>query len=283
MRMSLIRRRLTNHLDGKLMNSKVFITGGSSGIGEALGLRYAAPGVVMGLLSRDTNGALETVAQACRHKGAEVHTYAVDVCDPVAIAEAAGDFVSRAGGIDLVVANAGVNFPDDTPDTTPLDIAKANIDGNYFGVINTLTPFLGPMKQQRQGSLVIISSISSLRATHNSGPYSASKAAVNLWAEGLRLKLRPFGISVTVLRVGFVDTAMTRGNPFWMPGLISADKAAEIIMNKTRRKARITVLPWTSGGLWTIFSLMPGSLYDWLIDTVKQRNERRAAQTGRGS
>jgi hypothetical protein len=63
-----------------------------------------------------------------------------------------------------------------------------------------------------------------------------------------------------------------------MPGLISADKAAAIIINKTKRKTRITVLPWTSGGLWTVFSLMPGAVYDWLIDTVKQRNDRRALQ-----
>lgn len=260
------------------MGSKVFITGGSSGIGESLALQYAGPGNVVGLLSRDTNGRLETVSQACREKGAEVFTFVADARDPTVMEKAAQDFMSLAGGIDIVVANAGVSVPDDTPNITTLDIARANMDGNYFGVINTVTPFLALMKRQRHGSIAITSSISSLRSTHNSGPYSASKAAVNMWAEGLRLQLRSFGISITVLRVGFVDTEMTRGNPFWMPGLISADKAAALIINKTNRKTRIAVLPWTSGGLWTVFSLMPGPLYDWLIDTVKQRNDRRASQ-----
>jgi NAD(P)-dependent dehydrogenase (short-subunit alcohol dehydrogenase family) len=255
------------------MGSKVFITGGSSGIGESLALQYAAPGIIMGLLSRDTNGQIKAVSQACREKGADVFTFVADVRDTTAMKKAAQDFVSRAGGIDIVI-----NLPDDAPGTTTLDIARANIDGNYFGVINTVTPFLALMKRQRHGSFVIISSISSLRSTHNSGPYSASKAAVNMWAEGLRLQLRSFGVSITVLRVGFVDTEMTRGNPFWMPGLISADRAAAIIINKTTRKTRIAVLPWTSGGLWTVFSLMPGAVYDWLIDTVKQRNDRRASQ-----
>lgn len=264
------------HTDEKSMSKAIFITGASSGIGEALGLHYAGEGVVLGLLSRGTSSSLETVAQACRAKGAKVYTFAADVSDANAVKEAARDFLSCVGKIDVVIANAGVSIVDNNREDEMLDVAKANIEVNYYGVINTLMPFIGIMQAQRCGSLAIISSISALRATHNSGPYSASKAAVNLWAEGMRLRLRPFGVTVTTLCVGFVDTAMTRSNRFWMPGLISADKAAVLIARNIYRKSRMTVLPWTSGGLWTIFSFIPGALYDWLIDTAKRRNQLTA-------
>lgn len=257
------------------MSKSIFITGASSGIGEALSLRYAGERATLGLLATDSRGALDAVAQACRRSGATVYTYRADVSDATAIGDAARDFLSHADTIDIVIANAGVAIVDDSADDM-LTVAKANMNINYYGVINTIEPFIHAMKHQKSGSFVIISSISALRATHNSGPYSASKAAINLWAEGLRLRLRPFAISVTTLRVGFVDTRMTQMSTFWMPGLITADNAATLIGRKVRRKVRTAVLPWTSGGLWTVFSLMPDALYDWLIDTAKQRHVRRS-------
>ncbi len=253
------------------MSKAIFITGASSGIGEALSVRYANEGVVLGLLSTGKSISLETVAQACRDKGAKVYTFAADVSDSVAVAGAAREFLSVAGKIDIVIANAGVAIVENDGEGRLLEVAMGNINVNYYGVINTLSPFIDTMKNQKSGSLAVISSISALRATHNSGPYSASKAAVNLWTEGLRLRLRPFDVCVTTLCVGFVDTAMTKPNKFWMPGLITAEKAAALIARDIDRKSRLTVLPWTSGGLWTLFSFMPGALYDWLIDMAKQR------------
>ncbi|NOU02710.1 MAG: SDR family NAD(P)-dependent oxidoreductase [Novosphingobium sp.] len=255
------------------MKNAIFITGASSGIGKALSLRLAGNGVALGLLSRGRDASLEEVAALCREKGAEVFAYAADVSDAVATAAAAQAFLDRVGRIDVVVANAGVSAVDQDDEANWLDISKANMDVNFYGVINTIVPFIDTLKRQKHGSLAIISSISALRATHNSGPYSASKAAVNLWSEGLRLRLRPFKVSVTTLCVGFVDTAMTRSNKFWMPGLISADKAAALIDSKIRRKVRLTVLPWTSGGIWAIFHQMPGRLYDLVIDTAKKRQQ----------
>jgi short-subunit dehydrogenase len=239
------------------MGMVIFITGAASGIGEALSLRYAREGVTLGLLSRDAKSRLEEVAQVCRAKGAVVH--------------AAGEFMGLAGRIDIVVANAGVAIVEYEEEGRMLEAATANIDVNYYGVINTFAPFLDRLREQRSGSLVAISSNSALRATHNSGPYSASKAAVVLWTEGLRLRLRPYGVTVTTICPGFVDTAMTKVNKFWMPGMISAEKAARLIGRHIDRRSRVAVLPWTSGGLWLAFSWMPGRFYDWLIDTAKRR------------
>lgn len=253
----------------------VFITGASSGIGEALSILYAKEGVTLGLLSTDTSNNLEDVADRCRVKGAKVITYIADVSEKLDMSECASDFQTRAGNIDLVIANAGVAFVEDG-DFSETEIPMRNMKVNYFGVINTFLPFIAHMKKSKSGHLVIISSISSLRSTHNSGAYSASKAAINLWSEGLRLRLRPYQIPVTTLCVGFVDTAMTKNNPFWMPGLISAPKAAQLISNAIARKKRFVTLPWQSGGLWIIFHLMPGAMYDWFIDWAKTRTQNKS-------
>jgi short-subunit dehydrogenase len=252
----------------------IFITGASSGIGEALAVLYAKNGVTLGLLSTDSSRTLEEVAERCRAKGANVITYNADVAEKNRIDECAIDFQTRVGNTHLVIANAGVAYVEDN-EYVETDIPMKNMRVNYFGVINTLLPFVEHMKKNRSGQIAIISSISSLRSTHNSGAYSASKAAINLWSEGLRLRLRPYNIPVTTLCVGFVDTAMTKNNPFWMPGLISADKAAILISNAILKKKRQVVLPWQSGGLWTIFHLMPGTLYDWLIDWAKNRTHSK--------
>lgn len=252
----------------------IFITGASSGIGEALSILLATKGVTLGLLSTGTSKNLEDVANKCRAKGAHVFTYITDVSEKLPMSESASDFQTRVGNIDLVIANAGVAFVEDD-DFSETEIPMRNMQVNYFGVINTFLPFIAHMKKSRSGHLVIISSISSLRSTHNSGAYSASKAAINLWSEGLRLRLRPYEIPVTTLCLGFVDTAMTKNNSFWMPGLISASKAAQLISSSITKQKRQATLPWQSGGLWTIFHLMPGKFYDWLIDWAKTRITKR--------
>lgn len=246
----------------------IFISGASRGIGAALSEHYAAAGVRLGLLSRSRVSELEMVAERCRDKGAEVYTYLADVSKEEAIKKCALDFLGRVNNIDLVIGNAGVALIEDV-DFLNSQIPLENMSVNYFGVINTFLSFLPAMKERRAGHLAVVSSISSIRSTHNSGAYSASKAAINLWTEGLRLRLLPYGIPVTTLCVGFVDTAMTKGNSFWMPGIISAQEAAKLIDSAIRRRKRLIIIPWQSRLIWTIFRILPGRVYDFVINWAK--------------
>lgn len=148
----------------------IFITGASSGIGEALSILYATQGVTLGLLSTDTSKTLEDVANKCRAKGAEVFTYNADVSVKSSITESVSDFQTKVGNTNLVIANAGVALVEDS-DFIETEIPMQNMQVNYFGVINTILPFVAHMKKSKAGHLVIISSISSLRSTHNSGAY----------------------------------------------------------------------------------------------------------------
>ncbi len=247
----------------------IFITGASLGIGAALSGYYAVPGVTLGLLSRSAEE-LRDVAEHCRVKGAAVYTYVADVTDTQELKRCAMDFQSHAEGVDLVIANAGIRMEED-PENQEVAIPARIMDVNYMGVINTLSPFIPDIKKRKTGHLAVISSIAAFRGTPNSGAYSASKAAINVWTESLRLRLKPYGIFVSTPCAGFVKTAMTTSLGFWMPGILSAEEAARIIALTIRRRRRVVTFPWQSRMIWSFFRVLPGPLYDWLILWAKAR------------
>jgi len=256
-----------------VIHKNIFITGASRGIGEALSYAYASPGVTLGLTAQCRLEELQEVAERCRSKGSKVITYVADVVDQVAIEGAAKKFLTEVGKIDLVIANAGIALTEDESFAAS-DIPFKVMQVNYFGVINTLLPFVQAMKSQKFGHLVAVSSIASYCSTQNSGAYSASKAAVNRWTEGLRLRLINDGISVSTLCLGFVDTEMNRAHKFWMPGLISASRAAELMKAAIQKRKRMIIIPFTARVIWTSFRIMPGYLYDLLLTWAKSRHPK---------
>jgi short-subunit dehydrogenase len=246
----------------------VIITGASSGIGEALSLNYAKAGHTLCLLSR-TRSELERVASLCREAGSIADVYCVDVSDAPGMERVGLDILSKHGTPDLVIANAGIRI-EDPVSYVASSAAQDVMQVNYFGVINTFAPFIASMIERRCGHLVAISSIGAIRATPNSGIYSASKAAVNLWTEALRLKLAPHNIVVTTAASGFVRTAMTNDLTFFMPGILEPSQAATIISDAVaHRRGRIT-FPWQSSFIWGVFGLLPGGLYDTIILLAKK-------------
>ena len=245
------------------MFRSIWITGASAGIGKALSKYYAAPGVTLGLVAHKLDSQ-DGVVPDCRKRGATVYAYEIDVSDCNKSRDCALDFLGHVGYVDLVIANAGIRIEED-PDYKDCEIPMRVMSTNYQGVINTFVPFIHSMKERRQGYLAAISSIGAFRGTPNSGAYSASKAAVNVWAESLRLRLKPHGIHVSTLCPGFVDTAMNAGLSFWMPGLISTQYAAQIIASSIERRRRVVTFPWQANLIWFILRILPGRVYDFLI------------------
>jgi short-subunit dehydrogenase len=252
----------------------IFITGASSGIGRELCFKYAAPGVTLGMLSNSNSGGLEETASSCRAKGAVVVTYLADVSDTAAMRRCIAEYITAAGHADLVIANAGVRH-EEAEDYSDTEKSWRLMEVDVLGVMNTISPFVSLMKSRKAGPLAVVSSISAFRGTQNSGIYSASKAAVNIWMESMRLRLIPYSVKVTVLCPGFVKTAMTEGLTFWQPGSLSADRAAEIIQEGIARGKRTCVFPWQSRLIWGTFKLMPGELYDFLITFLKKNPVRK--------
>ena len=236
--------------------TSIVITGASSGIGEALALDYAAPGVSLALSGRD-GARLDSVANACRAKGATVDAGQIDVADREALANWLAKF-DDTHPVDLVIANAGLSIDKDNSSLDDFSIIRRTMDVNFGGVLNTVEPLLGRMIKRRRGQIGLVSSLASFIGLPYSASYNASKAAVRVWGESIRFVLKKDGIGVSVICPGFVVSRMTAQAPFPMPFLMSAEKASGIIRNGlSRNKARIAFPVGTKGAVW-FGSALPG-------------------------
>ena len=248
----------------------VLITGASSGIGEALALAYAAPGVTLVLSGRDA-GRVEAVAGACRARGATAEGAVVDVRDQAAMERWIVEAEARAP-LDLVVANAGIarSGPAESPaaeDARTRDIFDVNVNG----VLNTVLPASHAMRARRAGQIAIVSSVVGYRGFPSTPAYAASKAAVKAWGEGLRVRLAADGVRLSVVCPGFVTSRMTATNRFPMPLLMDADRAAGIIRRGLERnRPRITFPLPTALAVWTLAALPPG-IGDWMLSRLPMK------------
>jgi short-subunit dehydrogenase len=228
----------------------VLITGASSGIGEALALSYAAPGVILSLSGRD-GARLAAVADACLKHGAAVDAAVCDVADRAAMS---AWVLSRdkVRPLDLVVANAGISAGVGESDETTRRIFAINLDG----VINTVLPALEVMRPRKAGQIALISSLASFRGVGGAPAYCSSKAAVRVWGEGLRGALAGENIGVSVVCPGFVVSRMTDVNTFPMPFLMNAEKAVRIIQRGlAANKGRIAFPGPMLFGVWLLAAL----------------------------
>lgn len=249
----------------------VFITGASSGIGEALAHHYAALGANLGLFAR-REAELRRIAAGLASD--RVATYAGDVRDAQALARSAADFLQRFGTPDVVIANAGVSRGTVTDFAEDMRAFAEVIGTNVLGIVHTFQPFIAPMRAARHGALVGIASIAGFRGLPGSGAYSASKAAAIAYLESLRVELRGSGIAVVTVCPGYVATPMTEGNPYRMPFLMRPEVAARRIAGAIARRRRFYVLPWQMALVGRAMRLLPRPLYDRALARAKVKPRR---------
>lgn len=252
---------------------RVFLTGASSGIGEALARLYAKQGATVGLFARRAD---ELARLAAELAPATVATWAGDVRDAGALARAGAEFVARFGVPDVVIANAGVSRGALTEEPSDLDVIRAVVETNVLGVVHTFAPFVAAMRAARAGTLVGIASIAGFRGLPGSGAYSASKAAAIAYLESLRVELHGSGVAVVTVCPGFIATPMTARNPYPMPFLTAPDRAARLIARAIARRRRFYVLPWPMAWVGRLLRIVPRPLYDRVL--AGRKRKPRAAQ-----
>jgi NAD(P)-dependent dehydrogenase (short-subunit alcohol dehydrogenase family) len=242
----------------------VYITGASSGIGQALALRYHRAGCRLALVAR-REPELRRWADAQGIAPDQVAFYPADVCDIAAITAAGRACIAAQGLPDVVIANAGISVGMDTAELADLAVMRATLETNVLGMAATFQPFVALMRQRGSGRLVGIASVAGIRGLPGHGAYCASKAAVIAYCESLRGECRPFGVQVVTLAPGYIDTPLTRRNRYRMPFLMSADAFADHAFKHIAAGARLRFVPWQMGVVAALLRALPGALLDRLL------------------
>ncbi len=246
---------------------RVFVTGASSGIGEAFARHYASRGAQLGLVARRKDR-LQELASALTPTPA---VYGADVRDAAALLAAAKDFTARFGVPDIVIANAGVSKGTLTECGSDLEVFRQVFDVNVMGMVNTFHPFVAPMRERGAGTLVGIASVAGFRGIPGGGAYSASKAAAIKYCESLRAELRGSGVSVVTICPGYIKTPMTDVNRFKMPFIIPVDDAVARFARAIEAKTSFTVIPWTMGVAARILRMLPNWIYDRIFSRMPRK------------
>ena len=238
------------------------ITGASSGIGRSLALVLAGRGCKVGLIAR-RRAALDGIVAAIGASGGVAAAATADVGDRAQTRAAVAALGEANGPCDLLIANAGVGLPT-TLDPVNIEAVEEMIRVNLLGVIYAIDAVLPTMLARGAGQIAAVSSLAGYRGLPGESAYCASKAAVNVYLEGLRVQLRGRGVAVTTVCPGFVRTPMTAPNRFAMPWVMDADEAAVRIVNALRRRPKVYNFPMPTTALMKLSRWAP----DWLMARV---------------
>jgi short-subunit dehydrogenase len=279
----------------------IFITGASSGIGQALAHEYAKRystnitkniasensmparrmdtgsqgssinDMNIGLVGRDSERLQKLAAALQNQYKITCAIYALDVRDATALEAAANDFIAKFGAPNIVIANAGVSRGTLTADKTDFKAIQAIFDINVMGLDYTFQPFIAAMKAAGEGQLVGVASVAGIRGIPGSGAYSASKAAVISYCESLRTEMQHFNISVSTIAPGYIRTPMTDLNPYKMPFLMDADVFAHKFANAVEAKVRFKIIPWQMGWVARLMRFIPPFLWDWAMKNAPRK------------
>jgi short-subunit dehydrogenase len=239
----------------------VFITGASSGIGQALALHYARAGWRLALVVRKE---IETKSwlDDCQISSESYQIYVADVAQVDTIVAAGRATIEAQGLPDLVIANAGISVGMNTAIRSDLQVMADTFATNNVGMAATFHPFLAGMVQRGHGTLVGIASVAGIRGLPGHGAYCASKAAAISYCESLRGELRGSGVAVVTLLPGYVDTPLTRSNRYPMPFLMQPEAFAAQAAAAIAAQTSYRVIPWQMGVVAKLLRMLPNALLD---------------------
>ncbi len=255
----------------------VFITGASSGIGQALALHYHQTGWRLALVARRTDR-VKNWAKAYGISASSYQIYSADVAVIDSIVAAGQECLARQGVPDVVFANAGISCGIDTSVRADLDAMAKIFATNNLGLAATFHPFITPMVQRGSGTLVGVASVAGIRGLPGHGAYCASKAGVISYCESLRGELRGTGVRVLTLCPGYVDTPLTQKNRYAMPFLMAPEDFARKAFAAVQSGARYRVIPWQMGVVAKVMRLLPDTLFDRLL-VGRPRKHRHGAES----
>jgi NAD(P)-dependent dehydrogenase (short-subunit alcohol dehydrogenase family) len=263
---------------------RVWLSGASSGLGEALARELVSRGSRVALFARREENLKRIREQLLRSfPGSEVLVQAGDVRDRARVREAVAEARSKFGGIDVLLLNAGIG---DSlfPDKFDAELVERIMAVNYLGAVYGIEAALPDMLARKSGTIVGVSSVGAVRGFPTAGPYCASKAALTSFLESLRLDLWGRGVKVITVSPGFIKTPLTDRNRFPMPFIQPADRAARRIVDGIAKGKREIHFPRRLTIPLKLLRCLPGGLYDRIFSRMISgkgyRKERETSENG---
>ena len=252
------------------MNKKtIWITGGSTGIGKALAIKFANEGWNVAISARREN-----LLKEISEKYENIFSFPLDVTDKSKCKEVFGNIKDKFDNIDICFFSTGTWDPKKEKDIDVEQMEKV-FKINFFGTVNSIKAVEKYFKEKNSGIISIVSSIAGYRGLPNSTGYGPSKSALNNLAESLYFDFKRFGVRVCLVSPGFIKTPMTDKNDFKMPFLKTPEYAADKIYDGLTNKNIFEIhFPKALTILLKIFSFLPSKLYFGLIGrmTKYQKN-----------
>lgn len=245
---------------------KVFIAGGTSGIGLALAERYLQQGASVAVCGRDLTKLREIPFVD------QLSCFEVDVCQIDDLQDAVSSFCTD-GPLALFINCTG-SYADDVAQQISYQEGLAMLQVNMMGALNCFEVARAAMEGQSEGQVVVVASVSGTLHFPNSSLYSKTKRAAIQIADAYRRALLPFGIAVTVIAPGYVDTEklreINRQDLSKKPFLISVDDAAQRIMIAIQQKKKLVIFPKRMKWLMACLGILPNVLLNKIMSRKAQ-------------
>jgi len=238
----------------------VVITGASSGLGEALALRFAGEGARLGLIGRNASRLRDAAGRARSAGASQIEIGAIDVRARIELADWVEAF-DRGAGIDLLIANAGVvGGTTMAGETESVEASQAIFSINVLGTLNTIHAVLPHMMRRKSGQIAVVSSLAGFVRLPDLPSYSASKAAMISYALSLRDALQPHGVSVNVVCPGYIDTPMGRQLRGAKAFMVTPEAAAKATVRGLARDQRVIAFPFLLASVTRIATFFPAAV-----------------------
>ena len=252
------------------MNKKtIWITGGSTGIGKALAIKFANEGWNVAISARRGN-LLKEISETYEN----IHSFPLDVTDKNKCNEVFNDIKKKFNEVNICFFSTGTWNPKKEKDIDVEQIEDV-FKVNFFGTVNSVKAVEKYFKDKKSGIITIVSSIAGYRGLPNSTGYGPSKSALNNLTESLYFDFKRFGVRVCLVSPGFIKTPMTDKNDFKMPFLKTPEYAADKIYDGLINKNSFEIhFPKALTIILKIFSFLPSKLYFSLVGRMTKYQKK---------